>query len=979
MQNTIQQIETIVGVKLHPAPVRNGDPLAAVMPFKEDPKTQKAVPKYALDDAGNVIGLNLARTGLTDEKWAKIIALPQVAGHLRKLNLCENKLENFAADEKLLNLKDLHLAENTQLFSFGFDTPLNNLERLTLSECQLEMVSIPEGLTSLKHLDLGRNQLNELILNGCPALEVLNLGRNKLKTFTFPTGMYGLKYLYLNNNELQSLAIVGVPRNLTLLDLRQNKLKTLPLELPSFSSLQALYVHENEFEGSIASSVPSGKDENARKQVIDFLSGLQDAIENERVKIIIVGNGRVGKTSMFKRLKNLGFNPNEKPTKGIQIGELKKTDLPDVQMERLLASVWDFGGQEIFYASHQFFLAEEALYILAWTLEENVIEHRERDKDILPEEEKWREEGYWLENIRLHSEKSPILMVQTHFDKKKGSVKGEYQEDPFKAEFLTFSAANNEGIIGLRQAITEKLQQLPHLGDKIPKTWDQVTGEVEKIRRQNKISLLEFNVICSSAKVEKGAEDSVLRFLRNVGSVVWLDKHPTLKEVVFINPNWLTEQVYLLIDKELEKKGGRMDAAWIAQKLRGLSPQDRENLLSLLEEFKLIFKAQGEDSGQYISPQYLPKNLDLNTQKVFNRDKKRLEPVAFRFRFTRFIPDNVLINFLSEYGPCSNNVFWKNGIFFTLESPEFGEVDGIVEFDEKEKTFEVYAPQIPGGLDLQRTVCHKFVELSKLAKIEVALKDTPFVDWKELSDAWEEEDAKIRGTDIGRTYVYVQDFAHLLTKQTMEGGPIQIKEPQKPTIFFSYATGDEHEEGESREKIVDELYSCLEAEGKYLLKRDKKDIHYRKSIKSFMKAMGKGEFIVVVISEKYLKSPLCMFELLEIYKRSNSDMDEFIEKIFPIVLDDAKIRDHNERVQYREFWTERVESLDYLIKIGGIKAVQAIGEDIHIWEEIKNNISNLVNIIREINVSNPQNLAQNNFEIIKAAIEERASRIEKGQ
>jgi hypothetical protein len=82
-------------------------------------------------------------------------------------------------------------------------------------------------------------------------------------------------------------------------------------------------------------------------------------------------------------------------------------------------------------------------------------------------------------------------------------------------------------------------------------------------------------------------------------------------------------------------------------------------------------------------------------------------------------------------------------------------------------------------------------------------------------------------------------------------------------IYFSYAWGDENEQGESREKIVNELYQSLKRDH-YKVIRDKNDIEYKGFISEFMRRIGEGKCVVVVISKKYLKSPYCMFELYEI-------------------------------------------------------------------------------------------------------------------
>lgn len=51
-----------------------------------------------------------------------------------------------------------------------------------------------------------------------------------------------------------------------------------------------------------------------------------------------------------------------------------------------------------------------------------------------------------------------------------------------------------------------------------------------------------------------------------------------------------------------------------------------------------------------------------------------------------------------------------------------------------------------------------------------------------------------------------------------------------------------------------------------------------------MERIGRGKGVIVVISEKYLKSENCMFELVQISKHQ-----QFADRIFPIVLNNANI------------------------------------------------------------------------------------------
>ncbi len=104
----IRQIEQLWGedFTLHPAPTFP-TLLEGVMAFREDQ------PKYALDEQGRLIGLNLAATGLDDECWREIVnLLEEHAVQLQVLNLCDNQLKNFVPPPGITALTALDLEDN---------------------------------------------------------------------------------------------------------------------------------------------------------------------------------------------------------------------------------------------------------------------------------------------------------------------------------------------------------------------------------------------------------------------------------------------------------------------------------------------------------------------------------------------------------------------------------------------------------------------------------------------------------------------------------------------------------------------------------------------------------------------------------------------------------------------------------------------------------------------------------------------------
>jgi|GEM_PF-3020434 len=194
----------------------------------------------------------------------------------------------------------------------------------------------------------------------------------------------------------------------------------------------------------------------------------------------------------------------------------------------------------------------------------------------------------------------------------------------------------------------------------------------------------------------------------------------------------------------------------------------------------------------------------------------------------------------------------------------------------------------------------------------------------------------------------------------------------KPEIFFSYAWGDQNETGSSREKIVNDLYVALVAAGFNVI-RDKNDLRYKGLISDLIQRIGRGKFIIVAISDKYLKSAYCMSELMEIYRRSNSDIDELLQKIFPIILEDAKIYQPEDRVDYLEYWETKKEALSKELKGIELENAATFAEELRVYDEIIAVIPILSSLLRDMNTLSIQKLSANNFEEVKNAIIKAAS------
>lgn len=178
-------------------------------------------------------------------------------------------------------------------------------------------------------------------------------------------------------------------------------------------------------------------------------------------------------------------------------------------------------------------------------------------------------------------------------------------------------------------------------------------------------------------------------------------------------------------------------------------------------------------------------------------------------------------------------------------------------------------------------------------------------------------------------------------------------------VYISYAWG-----GES-ERIVNELDADLQAKG-ILVIRDKRDLGFKGMIRDFMQQIGRGHAVIVVISDKYLKSPNCMFELVEIAK--NKDI---YDRVFPIVLGDADIYNPVNRIKYIKHWEEKLKELDEAMRSVSAANLQGMREELDSYDEIRDNVSNLTFLLKDMNTLTPEMHESTNFASLITTLEKR--------
>jgi len=282
-----------------------------------------------------------------------------------------------------LDLRDNLISELPE-----FIGKLMKLESLTLSENPLRL--IPEELyllTNLRSLSISHVQPSAVSSTIGQLVNLTTLNLDDLELDKFPDwilNLKNLKGLSLEGNRLKELPdSIGELSELEILALRQNELKELPLSLRGLKELRSLIIDPIVGIPSEIITVFNAH------QILDYYARVKGKRQpiNE-FKLILVGQGGVGKTTLVHRLTKNKYKEFRR-TPGINI-----TKWPvQIENDQVHAHIWDFGGQEIMHGTHRFFMTERALYLVLISGREGTEDHAE----------------YWLSLVRSFAGFADVL------------------------------------------------------------------------------------------------------------------------------------------------------------------------------------------------------------------------------------------------------------------------------------------------------------------------------------------------------------------------------------------------------------------------------------------------------------------------------------------------------------------------------------------------------------------------------------------
>ena len=542
----------------------------------------------------------------------------------------------------LERIKTAQITENPSLDltkpDFEIGKPNEQVEPLTV---------IPKEVLQLywlEDLDLKRNNISEIdpLISQLKNLSILDLSNNNFSIFPEAIeSLSNLRTLLIENNNIEVLPdFIKKLKFLEILSLSENNISVLPEFIMELPNLFYINVKGNPLTIPPYEVAIKGVD-NIRQYYNQLLVG-QDYLHES--KLIIVGEGGAGKTTLANKIKTPYFqlSQDEKSTEGIDVLKWEFT-LESGRTFRV--NIWDFGGQEIYHTTHQFFLTKRSMYIL-------VADTRKEDTDFY----------YWLNVVDLLSKGSPLLIVKNekqdrHRDINERLLRGQFEN---LKEVLSANLANNRGLDKVVEEIKHHIRGLPHVGSALPKTWIRVREILENDPR-NYISLDEYFSICSkNGFVSTENSLQLSGYLHDIGVFLHFQDNALLNKTVILKPKWGTDAVYKVLDNKIVIRNlgvfAKKDLSVVWGEAQYANMHDE--LLQLMMTFKLCYQIPST-TDTYIAPQLLTENQPIYPWK--EEDNLQL-----RFSY-EFMPKGILTQFIVSmhrfiYNQNGQSFVWKSGV-----------------------------------------------------------------------------------------------------------------------------------------------------------------------------------------------------------------------------------------------------------------------------------------------------------------------------
>jgi len=306
---------------------------------------------------------------------------------------------------------------------------------------------------------------------------------------------------------------------------------------------------------------------------------------------------------------------------------LQKANEEEEDEEDIYSTMWDFGGQFVYYATHPLFLTSRAIYLLIYDLSQNPHDRanpltkqgmfkKVEDKFCLKTNLDYLD--FWMTHVASltsHDEVSkkqahldcesllpdklpPVFLVCTHADTPNGGVNPRaladeifdwLQSKPYNSQLVervfvvdnTKSGSTSEcpDVVHLRKEVLDVAKELPQMKEAIPIKWLKYEKALQVMKEDGykHISLERAKQIASEvcSITEDEEISTLLNFLHDQRILIHFDDSPELNNLVVLDPQWLIDVFKKVITvKPYDYKERKFRELWCKLEATGILEEE---------------------------------------------------------------------------------------------------------------------------------------------------------------------------------------------------------------------------------------------------------------------------------------------------------------------------------------------------------------------------------------------------------------------
>ncbi|WP_411060173.1 COR domain-containing protein [Vibrio chagasii] len=850
-----------------------------------------------------------------------------------------NKLVQLDTDLKINNLPN----EKLEAIFLHRHSDINELSRLTnLKHLSLCTSDSTIDFSSISNLDLTSIHItdspNLTKLNGLELFPQLNglivTGENKLKELNGLDKLTKLKSLILFGSRYRTKIPWEATRAL-LLDRAYLAIygeldcEKVPPELTSPFSFTLCHDWLNEIDNHGHS-------------------------EPKSLKVMLLGNGRIGKTQLARGLRGESFDPKIPSTHGIQLHRFQ--DLKS----RIDLQTWDFGGQDVYLGTHSLFIDNRALYLLLWTPNSENNDVVRCEKLIV----KNRPLSYWLSYLKsLAGEDANVLVCQSQCDDPKDdqSAPIPHPSPITNSRQLAISTKIDGGLDIFYPSFYRAIEQQRKQNGItwLPKSWLAVENELLSMVGITTLQFDDFEKLCREHRVS--APSTLATYLHQAGKVFY--RHGCFSNRIILDQSWALQGVYLLLEREdalpnLVQMGGKFTIETIERLLWKEQGRDEDKhlFIEMMTQCGVCFPIT---KHHYLAPDALPPKHSKSAE--IEQIWQGAEPDYHVKLSYDFLHDATMRFLLCKIGEKAQEAacYWRYGCCYydsKYKSKVLFECNLFTESERQDLCTDGNFGQ-PGYIDIK--VQGPSNEL--IAHLVESIVETNHLDSKANVNWLTGNPVKIKGHKHSMPQTENTPFDSL-----GEASPVPSN---KSPVYFTYAWGNDDKD--PKQVVSDDIFNLLNKEHDIEVFRDKDSMGLGDSIEEFEHKIGRSAFVLMIISKKYLyESTHCMNELRLIHEHSQQQHDSFISRVIPVIMSDAKIDNLIDRLKVVKHWKDQKTELDGLIaEVGSEAAGSETVKQQAMMTSFINSIGNTLHWLSDLVIDRTENLqAETAVELVKKRI-----------